>query len=158
MASLQRQWERIIKLQPGGETRPEHKSQQARTPNYLRSSGTGQTHSPITSHEFSLSVLVHSFLLDCIQKLSLTYLYQCHFVGFEFFKDFIYFQREGKGGRKRGRETPISCLSHTSPNWGPSCNPGMCPNRELNPGPFGSQAGAQSTEPHQPGLVEFFKC
>ena len=32
---------------------------------------------------------------------------------------FIYFQREGQGGRKRGRETSMcSCLSHT-PNRGP---------------------------------------
>ena len=27
----------------------------------------------------------------------------------------------------------------------------MCPDRELNQRLFGSQAGAQSTEPHQPG-------
>ena len=43
-----------------------------------------------------------------------------------------------------------SCLLH-APYWGPS--PGMCPEWELNQGPFGSQAGAQSTEPHQPGLL-----
>ena len=33
-----------------------------------------------------------------------------------------------------------------------ACNPGMCPDWELNQWPFGSQAGTQSTEPHQPGL------
>ena len=33
---------------------------------------------------------------------------------FFFFKDFIYFQRKGKGGRKSGREIAISCLSHAS--------------------------------------------
>ena len=31
-------------------------------------------------------------------------------------------------------------------------NPGMCPDWESNQQPFGSQAGTQSTEPHQPGL------
>ena len=31
-------------------------------------------------------------------------------------------------------------------------NPGMCPDWESNQRPFGSQAGAQSTEPHQAGL------
>ena len=31
-------------------------------------------------------------------------------------------------------------------------NPGMCPDCELNRLPFGSQFGAQSSEPHQPGL------
>ena len=30
--------------------------------------------------------------------------------------------------------------------------PGMCPDWESNWQPFGSQSGAQSTEPHQPGL------
>ena len=30
-------------------------------------------------------------------------------------------------------------------------NPGMCPDWGLNQQPFGLQAGAQSTEPHQPG-------
>ena len=36
-----------------------------------------------------------------------------------FFKDFIYFSREGKGRRNRGRETSMfGCLSH-APYWGP---------------------------------------
>ena len=30
-------------------------------------------------------------------------------------------------------------------------NPGMCPDWKMNWRPFGSQAGTQSTEPHQPG-------
>ena len=51
----------------------------------------------------------------------------------------IYFQREGKGGRTRGRETL-------------ACNPGLRPNWEPNPQPFSLQASAQCTEPHQPGL------
>ena len=33
------------------------------------------------------------------------------------------------------------------------CNPGMCPNWELNWGPFGLQARTQSTEPHQQGSM-----
>ena len=33
-------------------------------------------------------------------------------------------------------------------------NPGMCPEWDSNPPPFGSQAGTQSTEPHQPGLAD----
>ena len=33
-----------------------------------------------------------------------------------------------------------------------ACNPGMCPDWESNRRPCGSQAGAQSTQPHQPGL------
>ena len=67
---------------------------------------------------------------------------------------FIYLllEREGKGGRKRVRETSITPspgdLAH---------NPGMCPDQESNQGPFSLQACAQSTEPHQPGLKYVFK-
>ena len=35
-------------------------------------------------------------------------------------------------------------------------NPGMCPGWESNQRPFGLQAGAQSTEPHQPWLKSVF--
>ena len=38
-----------------------------------------------------------------------------------------------------------------------ACNPGMCPNWDLNWRPFDSQAGAQSTEPQQPGLFHGFE-
>ena len=48
----------------------------------------------------------------------------------KFFKKkilFIYFQREGKGGRKRGRETSMcGCLSH-APHWGSGWQPGHVP-------------------------------
>ena len=32
-------------------------------------------------------------------------------------------------------------------------HPDMCPDSELNQQPFGSQAGTQSTEPHEPGPI-----
>ena len=40
-----------------------------------------------------------------------------------------------------------------------ACNPGMCPDWESNQQLFSSQAGTQSTEPHQPGheRLLFFK-
>ena len=44
------------------------------------------------------------------------------------------------------------CLS-CAPYWEPGPQPGMCPNWESNQRPFGSQAGTQPTEPHQPGHV-----
>ena len=69
-----------------------------------------------------------------------------------FFKIFIYFYREGKEGRKRGRETSMcDCLSRTSPTGDLACNPGIYPYCELNQPPIGSQVCTQSTEPHQPG-------
>ena len=41
--------------------------------------------------------------------------------------------------------------SHALPTGDLACNPGLCPDQELNQQPFGSQARTQSTEPHQPG-------
>ena len=61
---------------------------------------------------------------------------------------FIYFQREGKGGRGREpsmgkRNTSISCFLHLARN------PGMCPDLESYWQPFAWQDDAQPTEPHQ---------
>ena len=76
-----------------------------------------------------------------------------------FKRDFVYLFLEGKGGRKRGRETSMcGCLSR-APYWG------LCPQTqacaldwELNQRPFGLQARTQSTEPHQPGLRMLFNA
>ena len=49
--------------------------------------------------------------------------------------------------------------SCTPPTRALAGNPGMCPDWELNWQPFGSQAGAQTTESHQPGVESlFFRC
>ena len=56
--------------------------------------------------------------------------------------------REGKEGQKQ-----CVVASHMPPTGGLAHNPGMCPEWESNRGPSGSQAGTQSTEPHQPGRV-----
>ena len=55
--------------------------------------------------------------------------------------------REGKEGEKQ-----CVVASHMPPTGGLAHNPGMCPEWESNRGPSGSQAGTQSTEPHQAGL------
>ena len=73
---------------------------------------------------------------------------------FNFLKDFIYLFLERGEGKERGKETSMcGCLSH-APYWDMAYNPGMCPDWEYNLPPFGSQAGTQSTEPHQPGLAQ----
>ena len=107
----------------------------------------------------------------------------------------LFIFREGKGGRKRGRETSMrGCFSRTGGGRGQSLmlytsfflflfiylflergegrergkqqcvvashmppptrdqDPGMCPDWDSNWRSFGSQACAQSTELHQPGL------
>ena len=51
------------------------------------------------------------------------------------------------------RDTSISC---TPPTRDRALNPGTCPDQGLNQQPFGSQAGAQSAEPHQPGRSRTF--
>ena len=51
-----------------------------------------------------------------------------------------------------GEKHQCVVASHTLPTGDLAHNPGMCPDWELNQRPFGSQAGTQSTEPHQPGL------
>ena len=52
------------------------------------------------------------------------------------------------------------CFSYapTPPTGDLARNPGICPDWESNWRPFGSQAGTQSTEPHQPGQEALFKC
>ena len=60
--------------------------------------------------------------------------------------------------RQRGREgEKHQCVaaSHTPHTGNLACNPDMCPDWESNWWPFGSQTGAQSPEPHQPGLSEY---
>ena len=73
------------------------------------------------------------------------------------FKDFIYSFLEGGEVREKERERninvwlPLKC----PPTGDLARNPGMCPDWQSNQWPFGSQAGTQSTEPHQPGLILF---
>ena len=68
-----------------------------------------------------------------------------------FFKDlFIFRERRGEGGRE-GEKHQYVFASRAPPTRNLARNPGMCPDWELNLWPSGSQASAQSTEPHQPG-------
>ena len=60
-------------------------------------------------------------------------------------------RREGDTEREKHQCVAASC----APPRVPACNTGMCPDWESNRQPFDSQAGAQLTESHQPGLVFF---
>ena len=74
-----------------------------------------------------------------------------------FFKDFIYLFLE-RGREREREEEKHQCVvaSCAHPTGDLAHNPGMCPDWESNLRPFGSQSGAQSTEPHQPGQQIIF--
>ena len=72
------------------------------------------------------------------------------------FFNVIYLFLDRREGREKERERNISVFaSHVPTSRDLPNNPGMCPDWESNQWPFASQAGAQSTEPHQPGLIFF---
>ena len=78
------------------------------------------------------------------------------FISFSFFKDFIYLFLDRGEGRERGKHQCV-VASHPPPTGDLAHNPGMCPDWDSNWRPFSSQAGTQSTEPHQPGPLHFLK-
>ena len=90
----------------------------------------------------------------------------CPFSFFFFFLRFYFYfifrQREREGEKEREkhqctREIHQSVASRMPLTGCLACNPGMCPDWELNQQPVGFQPGTQSTEPHQPGLFSFLK-
>ena len=81
----------------------------------------------------------------------------CYFLYvFYFLKDFIYLFLERGKEREKERERNINVWLPRAPRtWDLACNPGTCPDWELNQTPFGSQADTQSTEPYHPGPPPF---
>ena len=72
-----------------------------------------------------------------------------------FLKIFIYlfFRQSGREGEREGEKHQCVVASCTSPAGDLAHNPGMCPDWKTNWRPFGSQAGTQSIEPHQPWQI-----
>ena len=75
----------------------------------------------------------------------------------DIFQDFIYhfFRERGREGERQGENINAqkihqSAASYTPPAGDLASNPGMRPDWEIT-GKLSSQAGVQSTEPHQPG-------
>ena len=62
------------------------------------------------------------------------------------------FRQKDREGEREGEKHQCVVAPCTLPTGDLAHNPGMCPDWESNWHPFGSQAGAQSTEPHQLGL------
>ena len=71
---------------------------------------------------------------------------------FFFFLILFILREKGREGKRKGKKHQCVVAFGTSPTVDPARNPGMCPDWESNRQPFGSQAGAQSTEPHWPRL------
>ena len=74
---------------------------------------------------------------------------------FNFFKGFylFIFRERGREGEREEKEGQCVVAPRTPPTGDLAQNTGMCPDWESNQRPFGSQACAQPTEPHQPGQV-----
>ena len=92
---------------------------------------------------------IYIFLMLYFNSFITFFLFQKFFI----FKDFIYLFLEREEGEREGEKHQCVVASRMTPHLGLACNPGMCPNRELNQQPFGLQAGTQSTEPHQLGPI-----
>ena len=71
---------------------------------------------------------------------------------------FLFLERGERREKERERKIDVQekhqlITSLMSPTGDLACNPGMCPEWELNQWPLGSQASTQSTEPYQPGQM-----
>ena len=106
--------------------------------------------------EWSHKILLH--LEKRINYWVLTGQVKVDMVNKFFFKDFIYlfFREKGKQGEREGEKHQCVVASCVPPTGDLARNPGMCLHRESNQWLFGSKACIQSTELHQPGLVNKF--
>ena len=84
---------------------------------------------------------------------SLIYLIQNMFL---FLKDCIYLFLERQKGKEKERERNMDWLPLSSPGQGTLPTTQACAVTRLNWRPFGSQTGAESTEPHHPGLSSYY--
>ena len=114
--------------------------------------------------EENTNVCGHSAMFECrfflychLWKRLFYFKRPCPLSQIFFLKDSIYSRQRGREREREGekhqcvRDTWLP-LTHT-PCWGPGLQPRHVPWLGIEPATFGSCAGAQSTEPHQPGQV-----
>ena len=77
-----------------------------------------------------------------------------YYIIFFLFFIFIFIER-GRVGEREGQKHECVVASCMPPTGDLACNPGMCPDWELNRQPLGLQAHAQSTELYH---YIIFKC
>ena len=99
------------------------------------------------SPNFLVPVSPNFWVHQDLQDLTLT-LYTIDF----FSSNYLFLERGEEKEKERERNINVWLpLTHLR-TIDLTCNPGMCPDWELNQWLFGLQASTQSTEPHQPGL------
>ena len=76
-------------------------------------------------------------------------------LNYTFLKGFYLFLERGREGEREGEKHRCVVASCTPPTRDLALNPDMCPDWELNRQPLGLQTSTQSTEPHQPGPLNF---
>ena len=76
-----------------------------------------------------------------------------------FFKRCYLFLERGEGEREEEKHQSSVGASRTPPAGDLACNPGMCPDWELNQQPFGLQNNVQSTKSYRSGQEnKIFDC
>ena len=100
---------------------------------------------PVSTHQQILCVQVSTF----VWALKKYVLMLCKKI-FKFM-----FRERGREGERVGEKHQWVVASCSPPTGDLACNPGMCPEWGSNWRPFDLQAGAQPTEPHQPGLTYY---
>ena len=101
--------------------------------------------------------MLHKILSSLKKEMwIISFFKKMNFLNF-FLSFFIYVLLErGREGEREEERHQCAIASHVSRTEDLVHNPGMCPDWESNQRPFDSQAGTQSTEPHQPGLFLYF--
>ena len=101
---------------------------------------------------FSFLMFLVSYLFSSRTLIILDFMFRS-WIRFELkiLNDLFLPRERGRKGKREG-EKHQSAASHSPPTWDLACNPGICPYRELNWQPLGSQASTQSAELHQPEL------
>ena len=106
-----------------------------------------------THHSIGLTHFPLEPFPRCSQQFNKGFKSYCYLY-FPFLKKDYFREKRGRETSICEREALVNCLLHT-PLLGPACNPGMCPNRELNQRPFALQEKAPPTEPYQSGYFPF---
>ena len=85
-----------------------------------------------------MCVQIYNSYIDIVRDIIFN-IYICLSSPEDIFNLFLEKEEVGERGREREREreTSVGCLLVCAFTWNPTCNLGMCPDQESNPGLFG---------------------